>query len=350
MKIGVLTWFFGNNYGAKAHSFALQEILKSMGHTVEMISYYPNNVKLFNIRMNLNTPHIKYHPIIFLKCLLRCKRFDSWTKKKYCATKKVTTASEIDSLGFDVIIVGSDEVFNYEHKFFDYIYYGVGLQTRLIAYAPSSGQADCNVCFDKLTCESLERFDYLSARDEHTKKLLLTNTKKEIALALDPTLLYEFEIEKDSFAGRVPYILIYSFDTWDIYKDYVKAFAKMKNLKIICIGRRCTWADQSYISADFMSWLSAFKHASYVFTDSFHGVVFSIKNRKQFLIVSRRDKINKIKDLLSQVGINRDFYTGKISVDDYFAEEIDYAPVQDRMSELKKKSLGYLTKALEGRK
>ena len=45
----------------------------------------------------------------------------------------------------DLLILGSDEIFNIAHPTFDPIYYGVGVEnTPIITYAPSSGQYDVN--------------------------------------------------------------------------------------------------------------------------------------------------------------------------------------------------------------
>ena len=39
MKIGILTFHRGHNYGAALQCYALQEVLKSMGHDVWVINY-----------------------------------------------------------------------------------------------------------------------------------------------------------------------------------------------------------------------------------------------------------------------------------------------------------------------
>ena len=349
MKIGILTWFFGNNYGAKAHSYALQEVIKSMGHTVQMIAYYPRKTFVTNIRMNLNTPHIGHHPIIGAQCLLRCKRFNDWTKNHYNITKRVCTAEEIDSLGFDLIIVGSDEVFNYMHPLFDTIYYGKGLKTRLVAYAPSSGQANYKKIFDNEIKNSLSyNFKLLSARDQYTKQLIQNNVDRAVQEVLDPTFLYQFKMEVDPFEKEKQYLLIYSFDTWDIYRDHLRKFASAHNLKIISVGRHCSWADVSFTAASVYDWLSSFRHAKFIFTDSFHGVVFAIKNQKQFMIVSRQDKINKINDVITTVGIKRDFYNGMITMEEYYSNKIDYRSINQKLEKLRKQSISYLEYALGG--
>jgi len=267
MKVGILTWYFGNNYGAKAHSYALQHVLKDMGIDAVHIAYYPKGMWKTNIRMNLNTPHMKFHPCILAKCLLRCAKFMRWTKKQYTVTEKVHSAKEIDELGFDAIIIGSDEVFNYNHPFFDEIYYGKGLKTPLITYAPSSGQASCDKVFDETIRESLSKFVAFSARDNHTKQLIRNNVDNEVTEVLDPTLLYNFDFEEDLFNNSEPYLLVYSFDPWDNYSKQIMEFACSKKLKVICVGRHSKWADKSYTSASEYEWLSSFKHAEYVFTD-----------------------------------------------------------------------------------
>ena len=82
-------------------------------------------------------------------------------------------------------------------------------------------------------------------------------------------------------------------------------------------------------------------------TDSFHGTIFSIKNRKQIILCGRKDKRAKIDSLLNQIGILVEVYEGE-NVDQYLTKnKIDYTekqPVIDREIE---KSLNYLIDALK---
>ena len=43
MKIGILTFHFGNNYGGLLQCYALQEVLKRAGYEVEIINYRPGS-------------------------------------------------------------------------------------------------------------------------------------------------------------------------------------------------------------------------------------------------------------------------------------------------------------------
>ena len=63
MKIGILTFHCAHNYGAVLQCYALQEILKSSGHDVEIIDYRPNYLinpyKVFYIRRFISHSPIK---------------------------------------------------------------------------------------------------------------------------------------------------------------------------------------------------------------------------------------------------------------------------------------------------
>ena len=43
MKIGILTWYFGINYGARAHSLALYQTVRNLGYDCEFIQYTSSN-------------------------------------------------------------------------------------------------------------------------------------------------------------------------------------------------------------------------------------------------------------------------------------------------------------------
>ena len=81
-----------------------------------------------------------------------------------------------------MIILGSDEVFNLEHPLFDPIYYGVGLKTVCMTYAPSSGQCNEDMDITDEMKKSLMRMVSISARDMHTKSLIQHNVKKNVDL------------------------------------------------------------------------------------------------------------------------------------------------------------------------
>ena len=348
MKVGILTWFFAYNYGARAHSYALQKILEKKGYDGELIDYRPANNFKIQLRSTINFENPLLHPIMVSKGAEKIINFEK-DLKIYKRSQRVKEASLIDSMNYDVIIVGSDEILNYVHPLHDPIYFGVGLiKTKHFFYAPSCGQANVSVLNDEKRRNALKDFCAFSARDRHTKELLDMNTGCNAKIVLDPTLLYDFTDIKDLNWNENNYILVYSFENLENYKEAISTYAKIHQLKIVCIGSDSSFADISYPSATFETWIEAFRHASLVVTDSFHGTVFAIKNKVRFVICSRPDKINKIKDLFEILDIEIPFYDNKLSFDEYLEKvTFDYEKVHLKIQEQAIESIKFITETLD---
>lgn len=348
MKIGILTWFFGMNYGAQAQTYALAHYLESEGHQCELIAYYIRNYRFKNIRMNLNIEEKWYiNPRQIIYSFRRMKRFRDFVRT-HRLSPKIKEASSIDKLDYDLILIGSDELINCIHPFHESIYFGVGIKNTPIAYyAPSSGALQTDYVLEENIRQSLSRFVSLSGRDAHACEFLGNNTDKPVSQVVDPTLLYDFSdlLTPISYEN---YILIYSFNSMDVYSDKIKEYAEEKNKKILALGRYCSWADKSFPYATESEWISLFYHAHTVITDSFHGLVFSIKYQKEFVLLGRGDKLNKNNDLLCELGINRGYYTANQSIDSYLKETaFDTGKVYETLAQKITLSKHYIKKTLE---
>lgn len=347
MKVGIMTWYFGANYGAKAQSYALMKTLSGMGHDTYMVNYKPDVYKSMNRHTSINIKKRKYHPFLVLKGLLRNRRFEQFNSH-YNETKKIIKFDDVDQLKLDYVVFGSDAIFNVWHKLFRYIYMGVGInKTKKISYAPSCEYLDPDYELDRECIDSLKQFCALSVRDENTGKLLKKNIGLSAKRVLDPTLLYDFNDITCKWRED-KYILIYSFFDWEQYQNQLREFANSKGLKIIAIGRYCKWADKSYMAASFEQWICSFRNAAYVFTDSFHGTVFAIKNNKELILCARSDKEDKIKSLLVDFGIDRPFYDGSMSIDQYIEDyPMDYNTINQKKNNLVKESLLFIDKSIQ---
>lgn len=69
MKIGILTFHCAHNYGAVLQCYALQQVLKRLGCTVEVVDYRPYPLKaayeIFNFRRFLYK-----NPLLFVKQII----------------------------------------------------------------------------------------------------------------------------------------------------------------------------------------------------------------------------------------------------------------------------------------
>lgn len=346
MRVGILTWHSACNYGARAHSLALRKTVESLGYECEMIDFHPKNERRVNYRANVGVNHIYLHPRRMLKAYIRCKKFEKALSLNPIS-RQVYTSSDIDELGLNVIILGSDEIFNVGHPTFNPVYYGVGIsKTPLITYAPSSGQYNTNEILPSNIRESLKRIIALSVRDQYTADLIKNNTGREALIVSDPTILYSFN--QESIKPRwSKYLMIYAFDSWKEYKTKICQYAHDNGMKVLSLGQYRAWADINYDLASIQEWFGAFKYAECVITDSFHGTVFATKFHKQFVLLGRLDKLNKINDFLDNAGIDRQFYDASIDLHEYFDKKIDFELTDKRLNLIKEKSLDYLREALQ---
>ena len=86
------------------------------------------------------------------------------------------------------------------------------------------------------------------------------------------------------------------------------------------------------------------KNASYVITNSFHCIVFSIMFKKPFVAFMRTRQSLKITNILEMYGLESRAVTGKMKFD--IDEKIDWTCVHDKWSKIQSSSTNYLENAL----
>jgi len=95
------------------------------------------------------------------------------------------------------------------------------------------------------------------------------------------------------------------------------------------------------------------RDAEYVFTDSFHCTVFSLLHQKRFFTFRRynTDSVvstnGRLYSLLSLVGLENRLKNGNEDVSQCLGESIDFAPVHQKLSELRQFTWQFLESALE---
>ena len=343
-NIGIMTWYYGANYGALAQSLALYKTIQPLGYDCRLINYKPKTY-LKTIK-NTNLPSNKelYKVKRVINGIIKIKNLS--TTQFFKTTKRVHSAEEINKLELDCIVFGSDAIFNVKHPLCDDLYYGVGIKCRKVTYSPSCEFLNPDYELSESYKKSLNEMTSISVRDTNTYMLVRNNTGLVPQITLDPTFLYDFhDIDKKICKSR--YMLVYAFSSWDEYCLPIIKYAKEHKLKILCLGQELKWADKSVENATFEEWITAFRHADCVVTDSFHGTVFSLKNKKQIVLCGRNDKKAKIASLLHQFDIDISIYNGE-NLTNYLAENrIDYSEKQKNINYEIEKSMKYLRQALK---
>lgn len=305
MKIGIITWFTGPNYGTNLQAIALQYYLRIHGYKVDIINYEvpPVNVskeKKTFIRKLLYQP--KKYAIKFAlnryksRIVERDRKLSNLISTKCILTPKIETIDELIKTcnEFDLLICGSDQIWN--PNWYDKFYFADydGITTNRISYAPSMG---VNAIPDSVVAEiqhGLKQFKAVSVREEKAAELLAPYLTDKPQVVVDPTLLLTSEewldiFPEDAYEGN-DYVFAFFLNDEKRHLEAAKKFAKRLNNKLILVPYKgTTYLQNADIRADagLEDMLNLIRNAKYVITDSFHITVFSIIYRKQFYTFQR---------------------------------------------------------------
>jgi polysaccharide pyruvyl transferase len=352
MKIGILTHHYVVNFGAFMQAYALQEAIRKFrpDDTVEIINYIP--LKHFTINTlgwfiwYKNRKNWKnWRNIFALPFTLRKER-----KKHMKLSSICLTAKAINKQHYDIIVVGSDEVWNFfDSKSFNPIKFGYGIEgSELVSYAPSIGQSELTNIPD-FVLEGLKKFSAISARDNRTAKLAEIVTGKSVPEVLDPTFLLPLPQEQNPYVKNKDYILFYYCEHLpEKIKHQIFEYAKEHNLEVLGAGDSDKDYEKCTVNMTPFEWIDMFRHAKFVFTGTFHGAVFSILNHCQFKVyLTNKGRIAKVGALLDSLGV-----TDRLIDDNYVFDltteqnEIDYSQIQETIDYKLQTSIDYLKQAL----
>ena len=92
-------------------------------------------------------------------------------------------------------------------------------------------------------------------------------------------------------------------------------------------------------------WLSIFRDAEYVITDSFHGTVFSIINHKPFISIANEDRgASRFHSLLGKFDLENRLISDFSNIKQM--PDIDWNAIDTKITEWQKISKEFLEKAL----
>lgn len=195
--------------------------------------------------------------------------------------------------------------------------------------------------------------NYISVREEAGAKIVKALTGKDVPVLVDPTLLLTKEewssiITRPVWYKDEKYILLFFLsDVPAKVKNIVDKLAAEKGLKIINLMDK---SNIDYYASSPDEFLYLIKNASLVYTDSFHGTVFSIIMRVPFVNCSRENfgmnmdsrihTLLKLFDLNDRKGLKENNY----KIDNPF--EIKYVNIEGILDKERERSKKYLQKAL----
>ena len=208
MKIGIITHPLECNYGGLLQNYALQQVLRSLGHdayTIDKVFFQYHRrwsvvllLKRFIKRIIGREISISKKQYCFIK-----KNCTDFVKKNINVTKKFENDKELKSIikkyKFDAYIVGSDQVWrpafanNIYNDFLDFCQDKKNI--KRLAYSASFGISEWEFSEEQTKeCSRLAKlFDAISVREDSGIVLCKEHLDVDAMHVLDPTLLLEKE-------------------------------------------------------------------------------------------------------------------------------------------------------------
>lgn len=340
-------WGYNDNYGQLLQVYALSSYLKSLGHHVEVIKYdHMNDTTLKRSLLNrLFT--MAHKPSWLIKGITEriidkvlpgktnkdcpcTTSFLSFKEKYLNWTQYYPTFNSLmkNPPQADVYICGSDMIWG-ETAFRPNPFFLDFGKAKLIAYAPSFGRKTITRPYANYIKSLINRFAAISVREDSGVKICNTLGRPDTICVPDPTLLLDqrdYSTLEKPYSVKSPYVFLYIIGAnGQSYVPEIIKQARLKNFDILyrsAQGGKDDGFNKVYPSPG--EWLYLIKNSAYVVTNSFHGVIFSIIYRKNFVYIPTKGKMSsaneRIYSILSKLNITGRIYSGGI----FFNDDMSY--------------------------
>lgn len=345
MKVALLTIYNVINYGAELQAYATCRVLEKLGCDVELI----------DLRLNYSKAPLLSR-ILYWKQNHSFKMFRRFAfPKKTCRYQSLEALKQNPPIA-DLYLVGSDQVWNTDitREIASAFFLDFGADSiKRASYASSFGSEEWKGKpeITRIALKRLKEFVGVSVREQSGLEILKNKFGIESVLVLDPTMLFD---GYSALAGEVKQkneIVCYKFiqnDDFFSVGRYISS--KLQSpIRILNSNNRVHRGYKYNYPSGVKEWVKSIAESSFVLTDSFHGLAFSIIYRKQFIVfVANPNRIGRLQNLLEMLGLEDRLY---YSYDDIYANDnwkktIDYAMVETKLNELRKKSWNFLYKII----
>lgn len=374
-KIAVVNRTNLKNYGSLLQVYALCRAIQQLGYEPDVVweggtlsknwDFRPN--KLLHITFKL-----LFHPRLFWSTFNmarsvknkvidggKVEKFEKFAEenfsRRFYPTKELNRIAETNE--YYKFVCGSDQIWSSTTLYVDpLMYLRFAPKEKRIAYAPSLGRDYIPNYNKRIMRRYINDIPYVSVREEVGRELIRELTGRDVPVVLDPTLLMtkeEWDTLKTS-EKRTSYVLCYFLDpTSEEVIRRIEEICLQDNKKIINIGCQITPSGKVEImdeNAGPSDFLGLVENAGMIFTDSYHGMLFSIIYQRPFWSIARNygefDQSSRQKTVLSMLKLeNR--YIDRNNLVNLSTEGIDYDAVNEVLQKKREYSLDYLNKALK---
>lgn len=350
-NVGIVGYWYATNYGSVITYCALYETIKDLGFSPILI----DRPEVWTDREGVDVVSR-----LFLN--------------RHCRISKSHTWEEIEKLNdlCESFVVGSDQVWTRDAMHIMrnmFLLNFVHDDKRKIAYSPSFGFDDINIEGEELDLASryLHRFNAISVREDSGRKILANKFMIDAEQNVDPVFLmniskYDAIADESKYTMEDDYILAYILDPTE---DKEKALKKIQNelgkkVHIVLDARFGTFEenvsklkifDKKDVLDDVMveDWVYLFRHASYIFTDSHHGLAMGVIFEKQLICYANKARgYTRFTSLLNMLGMRERMIYNSVECEiNLIKRNIDYLSVNLALDEQRTRSKKWLLDSLK---
>ena len=369
MRIAIITLPLHGNYGGILQNYALQTVLKRMGHTVETVAfprelkqplwrkplaYGKRSIKKFVFRKNVHIFYEQWYNATQPLLLRNVWKFVD----NQIVIRTVRRFTNIHEGDYDAFVVGSDQIWRpiYSYKPVTDAYLSFAKDwknVRRIAYAVSFGTAEWEYTPGQTAqCAALVRlFDGVSVREDSAVKLCKEHLHCEAVHVLDPTLLLSAEDYVALFSDKLSepsrgQLLTYILDETPEKNHIVQKLAGHYHYQPYRANSRYENGNaplEERVQPPVEQWLKDFYDAKFVVTDSFHATVFSILFGKPFIVIANKARgLSRIESLLKMFGLKGHAIASIAELDLGRGYDYDKGRVQEVLQTRRQEAMDFL--------
>ncbi len=374
MKIGILTLPLHTNYGGILQAYALQTVLKQMGHDAWLIDrrhHAPQWKVYYKIARRIVKRLIGRQTVILLekqRSIAYQYTLPFIEKQIYPRTETFYTEKSLKQgimqYHFDAFVVGSDQIWrpayfpHIEEAFFSFVWDN---HAKRIAYATSFGSEDWEYTGKQTQkCTDLVKgFNGVSVREQSAVGMCKKYFKIDATQVLDPTMLLTSDDYTRLFdAGRdtrekAGELFVYILDETEEKQAVINKVARQLGYTPFRVKTRNEKKHiplELCIASPVEEWIRSFYDAKFIITDSFHGCVFAILFNKPFILYPNKKRgLSRFQSLLEIFDLkDRMFHSFSELTVDKIQADIDWKQVNGLLDHMRQSSKDFLINALYG--
>lgn len=380
-KCGIFSIFYRNyNYGGQLQAYAMCRALKKLNIDSEQICYVRDKSflkhkvvvvlkKSWKEKKDLMRRYVNRFIVKlgfgadYARSILH--KFNTFIElvphsKVYRSDSVYDTAND-----YDVFISGSDQVWNPDTCSDEWYLNFLPDTTKRIAYSASIGKEYFTDAEKQRLKPYIEKYSYIGVREDKAKELIQSFVEKDVDVVLDPVMLLTKEewavFDKWDFLKKEKYICVYLVAYNASIEKLALEYARMMNMKAVFITdpRNALNQNPKGYWVPFSDgvgpeeFIALFMNATYIITNSFHGMALSINFEKNFFAYYSRAKDDKntlnsrIDTVLESFGVkDRLTFTDEKLSTDQFRKEVDYANVRKKVEFRRNECLKLLYEAV----